>query len=163
MRPLIIVILQPYIHIHLQFLNGIVNLFTKSSSVKLFLHRSVKAFANTIGLRTLSFCFCVVNIFNSQIELIFVMFSCTTVFGSPIGKYSHKRDTVLVVHRDYPVIEHIGSHQSNFSVIKFNGSHLSIGINKCLLINTTHTFDITHIIGILSSKITGMIGLNFSF
>lgn len=92
-----------------------------------------------------------------------MVLSCATVLSSSVCKYSHKRNTILVIHGDYPVIKHICSHQCHFAIVELNGSHLGIGVDKSLLINTTNTFDITHIVRILSTEITRMVGFNFSF
>jgi hypothetical protein len=46
----------------------------------------MEAFTNTIALRTLNFCFRVFNVFDSQVKLILVIFSLTTVLRATIGE-----------------------------------------------------------------------------
>ena len=63
MRPFVVVVLQPDIHIDLQFFDRFVNLLPECSRIKLFLHCPVKTFTDTVCLRTFCFCFCVFDFY----------------------------------------------------------------------------------------------------
>ncbi len=84
MRSFIVVIGQPAVQVQLQFLNASVNFLSESYGIKLFLNRPVKTFTYTVGLKTFSLGLRVVDIFNGQIELVFILFSYSTVFGSSV-------------------------------------------------------------------------------
>ena len=79
-----IILPEPLIQISLQLFDRMVNLLPKSHLVKLFLDRTVKAFANSIGLWMTGFGLGVINVFDGQVQLVLVVFQGTTKFGSAI-------------------------------------------------------------------------------
>ena len=64
-----------YLHLAVVLL-CFINFLSKSNGIKLILHRPVETLTNTVGLWTFGFGFGMVNIFNSQIKLIFMVFPC---------------------------------------------------------------------------------------
>ena len=58
--------------------------------------------------------------------------------------------------------EHISSHQRIFAIIYLHKSYSGIGINKGLLIDLAYAFDISYIIGVLSTEVTGMMRFDLS-
>lgn len=104
----------------------------------------------------------VIDSLDRQVELVLVMFSCAIILDSPVSEHSHQRDPILVIKREYPIIEHISNNKSYLSIVKFNCGYLCVCINKCLLINMFNTFDFAHIISILGSRITRMVCLDFT-
>ena len=52
------------------------------------------------------------------------------------------------------VVEQIRGRYRCFGGIQFGKTYLGIGINKGLLVNTSDTFDIANIIGVLTTQIS---------
>ncbi len=100
-----------------------------------------------------------VYVLYSQIQLILMVFSVTTIFSSSIGKHTHQFQVMLLEKRHNSVIEHIGSDKRIFPVIQLGKSDFGVSINDSLLINMSDTFDVPHIISILGDKKTGIVGL----
>lgn len=114
MWSLVVIVLQPDIHIGLQFLDRSVNFLPECSRIKFFLHCPVKTFTDTVCLWTPGLGLRVIDILISQVELILVVFSCTTLFGSSICEHSHQWDPVLVIKSENPIIQNICSNKSTF-------------------------------------------------
>jgi hypothetical protein len=69
MWPLLIVLFQPPIKIHLKLLERRVEFLAKGHAVELILNRFVETFANAVGLWMLRFRSGVINILNSQVTV----------------------------------------------------------------------------------------------
>ena len=87
MRSFFIVQLNPGVQIALKFFECFVDLFTKCDSVELIEHRLVKALTDPIGLGTFGLGPGVVDIFDRQVQLIFMAVG-PTVLRPPIGQHS---------------------------------------------------------------------------
>ena len=53
----------------------------------------------------------VVDIFDGEVELIFVTIVGTAILGAPIGQDPIDMDLLLVEERDHPIIEDVGRSQ----------------------------------------------------
>ena len=80
MRTLRVVMLHPSVNVRLEFIQSLIHLFAKSNLVELIENGFMKAFADAVRLRRFHFCLRVVNVFNRQVELIFVMLPIAAVF-----------------------------------------------------------------------------------
>ena len=60
--------------------------------MKLILHCLMKSRTDSISLRAANFCFTVINVFESQIHLILVMFPPTTIAGPSVGQFTQMFD-----------------------------------------------------------------------
>ena len=56
---------------------------------------------------------------------------------------------MLLEKRNNPIVKHIGSNKRILSVIQLGKSDFGVSINDGLLINVSHTFDISYIISVL--------------
>ena len=69
---------------------------------------------------------------------------------------------MLLEKRNDPIVKHIGSDKRILSVIQLGKSDFGVSINDGLLINVSHTFDISYIISVLGNKKTGIISFYLS-
>lgn len=63
-----------------------INLLAESNVVEFFFDRAMEAFTDAIGLGMFGFGSGVIDIFNGQIELIFMVLDRTAVFGASVGQ-----------------------------------------------------------------------------
>lgn len=82
-----VVLPNPLIQVGLEFFDGVVDFLAEGDLVKLCLNGAVKAFANAIGLRVTCFGLGMVNILDSQIQLILMVFHAATILGTSISEH----------------------------------------------------------------------------
>lgn len=111
----------------------------------------MKALTDAVGLWRFGLCLRVVDILNSQVELIFVALPIATVFSASVRQDTQQSDVVLVIPGDDTVIEEVGGHQSVLAVVELNKGHLGIGIYEGLLIDTADTLERAYIISVLGA------------
>lgn len=70
---------------------------------------------------------------------------------------------MLIEEWNYLAIEHIGCDQGVFAVIALGKRHLGISIDEGLLVNPANAFQVPHVKGVLSAKITGMFRFDLTF
>jgi hypothetical protein len=92
-----------------------------------------------------------VNVFQGQIQFIFMMFPASAKLRASISKHPKQWNLLFFKERQYPIIKHVGWYPGVFAVIDLGKGHLGIGINKGLLIDPAHTFYRTNIIRVLST------------
>src|SRR5215472_9621141 len=81
--------------------------FTERHPVKLIQDGAMEALANSIGLRAFGFGSAVINVFEGEIELVFMALG-TAKLGATIGQHARQPDTVFIVEGHHPVIEDLG-------------------------------------------------------
>ena len=81
----IIVVFQPYVQIRLQLCNIAIEFLAERDLVKLLQDRLVKSFTDSVCLRAPGFSFRVIDVFQSQVELVFVVLTITAVLGKRIN------------------------------------------------------------------------------
>jgi len=62
-----------------------------------------------------------------------------------------------------PVIEQVCGSDGMFAGVQVGKSDLSIGFDEGLLVDASNTFDGAHIVGVLRSQVTGMLGFYLAF
>ena len=82
MRPVLIVLREPRIQVSLQFLEPVIQLLAKCHAIKLILDGAVETLANSVGLRRVRLRLGMVDILDSQIQLVLVMFPIPAIFGT---------------------------------------------------------------------------------
>ena len=90
MCAIVVVIVQPFIKIPLQFFNGAIDFAAECNLIKLLQNRFMETLANAIGLWMPHFCFGVLNVVQCQIELVIVRFRFPAIFSAAISKYADK-------------------------------------------------------------------------
>lgn len=113
---------------------------SKSYGVKLVFYCLVEALTDAIGLWGLRLRPGVVDVFNSQIELVLVSLLVAAVFRAPVRQDTQQLDAMFLIPGDDPVIEHIGGHQDILAVIELDEGYLGIGVDEGLLVDSTYTF-----------------------
>lgn len=96
----------------------------------------MKAFTNTICLRTPGFCLGVVNIFNIQVKLVLVMLPGSAVFCGSVSKDSEQVNVLFSIEGQYFIIKHIGCYQGVLAVIYFHKRYAGVGVYISQLIGT---------------------------
>src|SRR5690606_5426131 len=117
MRSLLVVFFDPHIKICLVFFQCLIQLFPEGYRVEFILDGSMEAFTNSVALRTFYLCFRVLNIFDSQVEFIFMILSFSAIFGAAIGKDSQQWDLLFLKEWNHFVVHHIGCSDSGLTVI----------------------------------------------
>ena len=142
MWPLLVVFRHPLIQIGLQFVKGVVYLFSEGHLVELLQHRFVEAFADAVGLGATGLGSGMIDIFHGQVELVFVVFPGPAVFRAPIGQHPQQRDVVLLEERQHLVVEGVGGHQGVLAVIKFGEGDLGVGVDEGLLVDAADALEV---------------------
>jgi hypothetical protein len=119
-----IILLDSPIQIGLQFFDRVIDLFAKGHLVELILNGAVEAFANAVSLRVAGFGLGVVDIFNGQIQLIFMVFQRTTELGAAVRKDPDQANILLFEKKQDAVIEHVRRYQGVFAVIELGEPRL---------------------------------------
>ena len=96
---LLIVDEHPFIKVGLQDVRRVVELLSERDPVELIQQRLVEALANTVGLRALHLGAGVVDVLDSEIQLIFVAIMSAAILGAAIGQNPVDAQIVLVEER----------------------------------------------------------------
>jgi len=85
MGSFLIVECDPFVGVQLHVFYTCIDFFSEGDSIEFFLHGSMEAFADTVCLWAFRLGFSVVNVFDTQIELKFMVFPVATVFRASVG------------------------------------------------------------------------------
>src|ERR1700722_1922734 len=69
---------------------------------------------------------------------------------------------MLIKERKHPIVEGIGGGNGMLRLIELGKGNAAIGVDKGLLINPADAFDISDIVSVLRSQVSGMLGLDLS-
>ena len=161
MRSCPIVLGQPIIQIHLQFVQVVIELFAKCGGVKLFLDGAMEAFADTVGLRMPSLGTAVIDVLHRQVQFVLVVLTLAAIFRAAIGEHAQQRNFVLFEERQHTVVEQISRDQGSLAVVQFGEADLGVSIEKGLLIDAPYTLDGADIVRVLGSEVARMRRLDF--
>lgn len=103
-----------------------------------------------------------VYVLQVEIKLIFMMFPVAAIFRSAICQNTQDWNLFAVKEGNSAIIEHIGGNQCIFSIILFGKCHFGIGVNHSLLADSSNSFHVADIEGILSNQATWMFCSNLS-
>ena len=98
-----IILLKPFIHIGLQFLQRGVDLLAKGNRIKLLLYGAVEAFADAVGLRALGLGARVIDVLDREIELVFVPLRVAAILAAAVGQHAQQLDVVAIEEGNDPV------------------------------------------------------------
>jgi hypothetical protein len=85
MRTLFVIESHPFVNISLQLIQILIDFLAKSNLVELFADGFVKPFADAVRLWMLDLRLCMIDIFDRQVKLIFVMLSRAAILRAAIG------------------------------------------------------------------------------
>ena len=97
-----------------------------------------------------------IDILDCQVELILMMLPVAAILCAAVCQYPLNLHPLFSIPGNDPVIEEICCDQSILPVVKLNESHLRIGIDEGLLLDTANTLEVAHIVGVLRSQVSGM-------
>lgn len=83
-----------------------------------------------------------------------------TVFNTAVGKHTQQRDVLGFEERQDAIVEHVGGNQRILAIIELGRSGFGVRVDKRLLVDASHTLELTDIERILSPQITGMLGFD---
>ena len=99
-------------------------------------NRFLEPLHNPVRLWRFCFCFRVVDVLCSQVQLVFVVLSVPTILCAAVSKDSKQRDLVLLEKRNRTIIQNLCSHQCVFSVVQLHKCNLGVCVDKGLLIDS---------------------------
>ncbi len=105
----------------------------------------MEAFADAVRLRRHRFRFRMVDIVDGQIQLVIMLLHLTAVFPPPVGQDSQHRKSLSLIEGQYAIIEQVGGGDRCFTRIQLAVCHFRVRIHERLLVDTAHTFQITHV------------------
>lgn len=162
MRPDLIELAHPEVEIGLQVLDGGVDFLAEGDAIKLIQHGLMEALDDAVGLRALGLGSGVVDVFDREIEFVFVSVVGSAIFGPPVGQHALQGNVVLLVERDHPVVEEVGGGQRRLSVVKLGEADLGVGVDEGLLVDASDAFQRADIEGVLGAAVTGAFGDEFA-
>ena len=101
MGALFVILRKPQVQILLQFFQVGVDFFSERHGIKFVLNGAVEPLTDAVGLGRLGLGLGMVDIFDGQVELIFVVFPVTAIFGAAVSQDTEKPDIMVVVPGDY--------------------------------------------------------------
>jgi len=140
----------------------VIDFLAEGHLIELLQERFVEAFADSIGLGFAGLGPGMVNVLNSQVELVLVVLAGATVLSAAVGKNTQERNSMSLEKRQDAVVEHIGGDQGVLAVIKLGRGDLRVGIDEGLLVDSPHPFEGSNIERILGSQIAGMFGFDLA-
>jgi hypothetical protein len=104
MWSLLIVALDPFIQICLQFVEVSIDLLAKRDSVELIEQGLVETLYEAKGLRALGLRATVIDVLHGQVQLILVPLGIAAVLCAPVSEHTQERNLVLVKERHHSVV-----------------------------------------------------------
>ncbi len=161
MPSLSIVSIDPFVHVSLQLLQTAIELAPERRGVKRILNGLVESLADA-GLWALGLATGVIDAFQIEIQGVFVMLPVAAVFAASIRQDSQQWNALLLVPRYQPIVEHVGCRDGVLAVIQLGKRYLAIAIDVGLLVNTTHAFDIAHVIDVLAAQLARVLSFDLA-
>ena len=118
MRSFGIVIIEPDIKLHLQFLDCSEYLLPEDRFVELIENRLVEPFADAVGLHMSSFRSCMLDMVQLKIELVRMFVKATTELGAAIRQNTQDINPLLFKKRHHSIIEGISRRQRHFGRVE---------------------------------------------
>ena len=115
----------------------------------------METLADSVGLRTLGLGAGVINVLNSEIELVVVMLGIAAVLGAAVRQHPAQRDAMLFEERQHPVVQNLRCGDRRLAVVELGEDHLGVGIDEGLLINAANAFHVADIESVLGAAIAG--------
>jgi len=88
----------------------------------------------------------VFDVFQIQIERIFVTLAVAAKFTAAIGQNPQKIDPLFFEPGKHSVVEHVSRRDRVFAIVEFDQRHFAVRIDKGLLVNSSNAFDVSHIV-----------------
>ena len=107
MRPILVELCQPGIYIGLQLRKTSVDPLAEGDPVEFIEDGLMKPLANSIGLRAPHLGLGVLDVLDSQVELIFMVRRLAAKLGSPAGQNTQQSDAMVLIERQNPVVEEV--------------------------------------------------------
>lgn len=106
-RPLTVVAVHPGVQILLQLFDAQVDFLCESNRVKLVFASAMKPLADSVGLRILRLRLRMVDVVESQEELVVVAIGPSAVLGTPVGQDPQESHALFLKEWNDPGIEQI--------------------------------------------------------
>ncbi len=113
----------------------------------------MKSLADAVGLGRLGLGFGVVDVFDGQIELVFMVTDGATKLGTPVGQDAQQGNLLFFEPGQDPVVEQVCGRERIAVGMQLGESHFAVGVDKGLLVNPADSFDRADIIGVRTGLI----------
>src|ERR1700751_5829229 len=104
----------------------------------------------------------VIDIFDRQVEFVFVPLWVTTIFGAAIGEHPAEPKIVIIEEWDHAIIQQFGGGYWSLTFIELGKRHLGIGVNEGLLIDPADTLQSSDIESVLRTAIAWTFTIKFA-
>lgn len=123
----------------------------------------MEACTNAVTLRRAGFGLGMVDVLDSQIQLVLVMLEGAAIFCPSLGQNRQQGQFLLLEKGEDPVIEPIGGHERVLAVIQFDQGDFAVSINKGLLLDATNALERADIGAVLTAQIAWMVRFALTF
>jgi membrane protein implicated in regulation of membrane protease activity len=136
-------VILPYsfVQVKLYFIYASIHLFPERNRIKLVFAGFVTPFAYAVGLGRPCFSPGVFNIFNVQIQGIFMMFPVTAILAAAVGQNTQERYSLIIKKWNNNVIEHVSRDKHILAAVQFAERRFRIRVDECLLIYMPDTLN----------------------
>jgi hypothetical protein len=104
----IVVLFEPRIKISLQGVDRLIDFLAEDGAVKLVEHGRVQPLDDSVGLRRPGLGASVVDVFDVQIQLVFMMLGVAAEFRATVRQHAQQRNVEAIEERNDAIIEQIG-------------------------------------------------------
>src|SRR4029077_12837689 len=125
-------------------------------------HGSMKALADSIGLRALGLGAGVIDVLDGEIELVVVMLRVAAILGAAIRQHPAQYNAVLLEERQHPIVQNLRRRDWRLAVVELGEDHLGVGIDEGLLIDAANAFHVADIESVLGAAIAGTFALKLA-
>ena len=158
----IIVINEPIVQVFLQGADIRIQFFTESHLIKLLQNRLVEAFADAVGLGRHGLCPGVVDVIDGQVELVIVLIHLAAILGATVREDAQHRQALAGIKRQHPVVQQISGGDRRFCGVQLAMHDFAVSVDKRLLVNAPHTFEIADVERVLRTEIARVGGLDLA-
>ncbi len=109
----------------------------------------MEALADAVGLRTLGLGAAVVDVFDREIQLVFVPLRVAAVFAAAVAQHAQELDLMLLEERQHPVVEQVGRCDQRLAVVELGEGRLRVGVDEGLLVDPPDTLERADVEGVL--------------
>jgi len=135
MRPFDVVATDPVVEIDLQLCDRAIDLFPERDAVELVEDRLVKALDNSIRLWALGFGPGMIDVFDGQVEFVFVVLGVAAIFRAPVGQNAAEFDLLLLEEGHDAIVDEIGGGDRGLAIVELGERDLRIGVEEGLLVD----------------------------
>ena len=117
---------------------------------------------DAVGLWALGLGTGVIDVFDREIELVFVPVMGTAELGATVGQHPLQRHVMFLEAGNDPVIEQVGGGDRGLAIVQLGERHLAVGVEEGLLVDPADALQRAHIECVLGAAIAGAFGVELA-